>query len=194
MHRNDDAIMKPTLAIAFATLLAALPSPPAFANIAGSRVDHSCDLRLNVIDPDPAGVNLRSAPDAKTGKVIATLAPVGEWIEVHVVGQTGAWLLVDDADAIDDDAPEGMRNVFHGGGWVHASRLGISELQVGEGTVLRAAPTADADVVRRIATPDDEPADKRVLGCRGRYLQVDVGNDVSGWTDTFCTNERTTCS
>lgn len=186
--------MKTTLALALAGTFAALPSPPATAAIANSRVDHSCDLRLNVVDPDPAGVNLRSGPSVRTGKVIATLAPVGEWISVHVVGQAGAWLLIDHAEAIDDDAPDGVREVFRGGGWVHASRLGISELLVGEGTVLRASPAADAAEVRRIATPDDEPAQKRVLGCRAGYLQVDLGDGVSGWTDTFCTNERTTCS
>jgi hypothetical protein len=186
--------MKLPLTWVFATLLCTLPAPPVAGAIAGSRVDHSCDLDLNVIDPDPAGVNLRSAPGAKTGKVIATLAPVGEWISVHVVGQSGEWLLVDRAEAIDDDAPDGVREVFRGGGWVHASRLGISELLVGEGTVLRASPAADAAVVRRIATPDDEPASKRVLGCRAKQLQVDIGDGVSGWTDTFCTNERTTCS
>ena len=186
--------MKPTLACALATLLVALPAQPGAAKLRGSRVDHSCDIHLNVIDPDPAGVNVRSAPDAKSGKVIATLAPVGEWISVHVVGQAGDWLLLDHAIAIDDNAPGGERTMFDGGGWMHASRLGISELLVGEGTVLRATPAANAAVLRTIATPDDEPAQKRVLGCRAKWLHVDIGGGVRGWTDTFCTNERTTCS
>ncbi|MGH8030123.1 MAG: hypothetical protein ACREO3_09325 [Arenimonas sp.] len=34
----------------------------------------------------------------------------------------------------------------------------------------------------------------RVSGCRGKFLQVDIGNGVAGWTDTWCNNERTTCS
>jgi hypothetical protein len=186
--------MKPTLACALATLLIALPAQPGVAKLRNSRVDHSCDIQLSVIDPDPAGVNVRSAPDATNGKVIATLAPVGEWISVHVVGQTGDWLLVDHAIAIDDDAPGGERTMLEGGGWMHASRLGFSELLVGEGTTLRADPAADSAVVRTIATPDDEPAQKRVLGCKAKWLHVDIGNDVHGWTETWCTNERTTCS
>ena len=33
----------------------------------------------------------------------------------------------------------------------------------------------------------------RVLGCRGGFIQVDLG-DIAPWTDTWCNNERTTCS
>ena len=41
---------------------------------------------------------------------------------------------------------------------VGASTLGISELWVGEGTDLRAAPDAKAPLVKRYAMPEDEPA------------------------------------
>jgi hypothetical protein len=183
--------MKPFVLALLAPLLVT-PAPQSTTHLGHSRVEHSCDLRLNVVDPDPRGLNVRSGP-GRTEKVIAVLEPVGEWVEVHVVGQAGDWLLIDRAEAVDDDAPEGMREVFRGGGWVHSRGLGISELLVGEGTVLRMAPAADADVVRRIARPEDEPKQTRVLGCRANYLEVDA-DGVRGFTTTYCTNERTTCS
>jgi hypothetical protein len=175
---------------AASVVVAAVPTH----RIGTSRVSHSCDLELNVIDPDPLGPNVRSAPSVKTGKVIARFAPQGEWTYVHVVGQAGAWLLIDRATVVDDAEPDGEREVFRGGGWMHRDTLGLSELLVGEGTVLREGPDAASAIVRRIATPDDEPARVRVLGCRGKSLHVDIGDGVAGWTDTWCNNERTTCS
>jgi hypothetical protein len=173
-------------------LLVAAPAP-ARANVGATRVEHSCDLHLEIIDPDPRGVNVRSGPGKPPGKVIAVLAPVGEWIDVHVVGQAGDWLLIDRAAAVDDEAPDGEREVFRGGGWLHASTLGISELWVGEGTDLRAAPADGAPLVKRYATPEEEPAKTRVLGCHAQWLEVEA-DGVRGFTRTFCANERTTCS
>ena len=116
----------------------------------------------------------------------------GEWTEVHAIGQSGEWLRIDLASTVDDDAPEGMRDVFKGNGWVHVSGVGISELSTGEGTVLRAAPDDNAAVVRKVM-PDSEPKHTRVLGCHGKWLQVEA-DGVPAWTRSFCTNERTTCS
>lgn len=154
---------------------------------------HSCDLRINVVDPDRRGLNVRSAPGKPPGKVIAVIPKADEWTEVHVVGQAGDWLLIDRAGTVDDESPEGMREVFRGGGWVHASGLGISELATGEGTVLRAAPDDHAAEVKRIVDCDDEPQRKRVPGCRGKGLEIE-GDGLRGFTRTWCNNERTTCS
>ena len=163
--------------------------------IGTSRVSHSCDLELNVVDPDPLGPNVRSGPSTRTGKVIARLAPQGEWTYVHVVGQAGAWLLVDRATVVDDAEPDGEREVFRGGGWMHSSTLGFSELMTGEGTLLRDAPSADARVVRTVSMHDDASEGPiRVLGCRGKFIHVDLGGGEHAWTDTWCNNERTTCS
>ena len=168
--------------LASSSLAAAAPAPPA--------AEVACDLSLNVVDPDPRGLNVRAKPG---GKVIARLAPTGEWIEVHVIGQSGDWLRIDRAEAIDDEAPEGIRQVFRGKGWVHVGGLGISELNVGEGTLLRAKPDDKSTIVRRVLLPEHEPKRTRVLGCRGPWLQVEA-DGLRAWTRTFCTNERTTCS
>jgi hypothetical protein len=175
-----------------AASVVAAATPP--YRIGNSRVSHSCDLELNVVDPDPLGPNVRSGPSVRTGKVIARFAPQGEWTYVHVVGQAGAWFLIDRATVVDDAAPDGERVVFRGGGWMHSSTLGFSELMTGEGTLLREAPSADAKVVRTVSMRDDQSEGRiRVLGCRGKFIKVNLG-DIAPWTDTWCNNERTTCS
>jgi hypothetical protein len=191
--------MKRVLLAAACPLAAALAlAAPAGTNpyrLGNSRVSHSCDIELNVVDPDPAGANLRSAPSTRTGQVIGRLEPDGEWTQVHVVGQAGAWLLIDRADTVDDEAPEGMREVFRGGAWMHRDTLGVSELTTGEGTVVRESPADDAAVVLAITLPEHEPSPRaRVLGCKGKWLHVDLDAGTAGWTRTWCNNERTTCS
>ena len=178
-------------ALALGVAISALAGPPAKAppRLAG---EQACDLRLNVHDPDPKGLNVRATPGKPPGKVIGKLVPDGEWTEVHAIGQSGDWLRIDSAATVDDEAPEGMREVFRGNGWVHVSGLGISELFTGDGTELRAAPDDGAKLLRKI-TPEREPKRTRVLGCSGQFLKVDADGLV-GWTRRYCTNERTTCS
>ena len=178
-------------AVSLCVVVTALAGPP--ASPAPRRAgEQACDVRLNVHDPDPKGLNVRAAPGKPPGKVIARLVPDGDWTEVHATGAYGDWLRIDGAETVDDDAPEGMRAVFHGDGWVHVSGLGISELMTGEGTVLRAAPSASAKVLKKIG-PDDEPRHTRILSCAGKFIKVEADGLVA-WTDTYCTNERTTCS
>jgi hypothetical protein len=184
MHALVVGLVLPLL---FAT--AATPAPHARPH----RFTHSCDIVVNIADPDPKGLNVRAAPGKPPGRVIAVIPLADEWTEVHVVGQAGEWLLVDRAETVDDDAAEGMREVFRGGGWVHSSGLGISELATGEGTVLRAAPADDAAVVKSIKDYDDEPMVKHVVGCRGTWLEIEA-DGKRAFTRSWCNNERTTCS
>jgi hypothetical protein len=179
------------LALLGAGLLAASAAraPQAAAKAAG---DTACDLTLDVIDPDPNGLNVRATPSL-SGKVITQLKPTSEWTEVHVAAQRGDWLRINHADSVDDEALGGMSETWAGSGWVHRAGLGVSELSTGEGTVLRAAPDDDSAIVRRIVGPDAEPKQVRVLGCRGKWLQVEA-DGVAAWTRSWCNNQRTTCS
>jgi hypothetical protein len=150
----------------------------------------ACDLRLDVVDPDPKGMNVRAKP---AGPVLARIPLAAEWTEVHVTGYASDWFRIDLAETVDDDAPGGMRAVYRRRhGWVHASGLGMSELNTGEGTILRASPADSANQLRRI-TPDNEPKKLRVLACQGKWLRVDADGLV-GWTRSWCNNQRTTCS
>jgi hypothetical protein len=170
-----------------------VPAPAASAAATTPVSTVACDVVLNVDDPDPNGLNVRNAPDARTGKVVAVLKPDGDWTEVHVVGQRGNWLQIDRADTIDDNADNGERAVFRGRGWVHVSKLGISELHVGEGTVVRDRPAPKGAVLLRIDNDDQEPKSTRVLGCDASYIKIEFDGRI-GWTREWCTNERTTCS
>ena len=113
--------------------------------------------------------------------------------EVHVVGQNGDWLKIDHAETIDDEAPDGERSVFRDQGWVHVSKLGISELYVGDGTVIRDRPANEGAVLLKLDNEDKEPKHTKVIGCDGNYLKINFDGKV-GWTRNWCTNERTTCS
>ena len=179
-----------TAVAAICAAVTALAGPPvAVAHVAG---EVACDVRLDVRDPDPKGMNVRAAPGQPPGAVIGVLKPDGDWTEVHAVAQSGDWLRIDGAETVDDDAPEGMRSVFKGTGWVHVSGLGISELFTGDGTELRAAPSDSAKLLKKI-TSEEWPKHTKILGCSGPFLHVDA-DGMQAWTRRYCTNERTTCS
>jgi hypothetical protein len=167
------------LAAAAATVRSA--TPPPLATVA-------CDAELDVVDPDPAGLNVRRTPDVRQDNVIAVLRPEGEWVGVHVIGQRGQWLLIDQATVFFDAQGE-TPDVFNGRGWVHISGIGVFEPGTGGHTVLRARPAEDAPVVFRTAEPQPQ---SRLLACQGRYLRLQVGSHV-GWTDAWCSNGVTTC-
>lgn len=149
-----------------------------------------CDVALNVEDPDPAGPNIREAP-RRDARIVSALKPAGEWITVHVTGQSGDWARIDRAVAVDDAAESGERTVFRGAGWVHLRLLGIGSLFVGGGTELRSAPMPDAPVVFRLGSDDAQSV--RVLACSGDYIRVRYGERI-GWTRHWCNNERTSCN
>ena len=150
----------------------------------------ACDVTLNVTDPDPKGLNVRATPTTR-GSIVAVLKPDGEWTSVHVTGQQGEWLSINRAETIDDNAKSGSRTVLDKPGWVHASKLGVSELFAGSGTVLRDKPANDGKVLLRIKDEDSLPT--QLLACSGKYIKVRHGK-LEGWTDSWCNNERTTCS
>lgn len=172
-----------TIALSPTAAHAGGPSTPA-------RASARCNVELNVTDPDPKGLNVRAAPGT-SARVVSVLKPDAEWITVHAIAHQGDWMRIDRAVGVDDDAPDGERVVFTGDGWVHLRMLGISDLSAGGGATLRQRPDADAPVVFTLDGEDTLPT--RVLGCSGDYLQVRYGKHV-GWTDSWCNNERTTCS
>jgi len=185
--------MRKILPIVLCFPLAAFAAPPASAPPAKSPPAVSvaaCDVQLNVIDPDPKGLNVRSGPTA-SAPVVDVIRDDGDWSSVHVTGQQGDWMAIDRAETIDDRLSEGVRSALKRPGWVHVSRLGVSELATGSGTVLRDRPSRDGKVLSRIRPDDSAPT--RILGCQGTFIHVRHGTQT-GWTDTWCNDERTTCA
>jgi hypothetical protein len=151
------------------SLVAAAQPPAALAR------PTACDVLLNVTDQSPQGVAVRARP---AGRVLAVLKAEDRWMQVHVTGQSGAWVIVDRATTYDETnaAP------FRGRGYIQLSKLGIEELNQ-QGGVL-AAPSDAAHALMQLT---GNPPSAEVLGCSGRFLHVRVGQ-VSGWTRDYCTD------
>jgi len=148
----------------------------------------ACDVKLNVTDQDPAGLNVRSAPG---GAVIATLKARARWVQVHVTSDADGWAAIDGATLIEDETGGGESPLFKGHGFVAFSKLGFEELDT-QSRIL-AAPADGARVLLSISQGDEAKLPKAtVLGCSGSFLKVRVSGIV-GWTQTFCANQLTTC-
>ena len=144
---------------------------------------HACDVVVDVDDLKDAHV--RASP---AGKVLAALdTPGDDWIEVHVVAQVGDWYEIDRAILIDDDAPSGQKLLFRGAGFMHRKELGVSGL-------INGVPIySDHDAKSRPVIAEasgNEPVE--MLGCWGGFLKVRL-KQGEGWTDSPCTNTKTTC-
>jgi hypothetical protein len=167
--------------IAAAVLLATLAGQAAAA-------ERACDVKVNVTDTDPAGLNVRAAPG---GAVLGALKTRGMWVQVHAVGQDGEWIRIDGAVLFDDSVPNGETAIRPGHGWVHVSKLGIESFQA-QATIL-AAPAPGAKVLANVGADPDSGPTPQFLACSGDWLQV-RWNGVVGWTQGYCSNQRTTCS
>jgi hypothetical protein len=144
----------------------------------------SCNVTVSVIDPDPSGSNVRKTPG---GDVIATLRTPrtgDDWIEVHVVGQTGDWFAIDRADLVGD----ARKTIFRGSGYMHGSVLGADGLVNGE--PIRVEPAADSP---QILASEEGDQQAFLLGCSGDFMKIRVKGGA-GWTKSLCLNQRTTCA
>jgi hypothetical protein len=145
---------------------------------------HVCNVTLGVIDPDAAGTNVRQTPG---GKVIGTLRisdnATDDWIEVHVVGQSGEWFLIDYANQEGD----GQKRIFTGKGYMHRSVLG------GSGLFGTAKIYADHSEKSKQILKSEEPDQQvQALDCWGKFVRIRAKGGI-GWTTDVCTNQRTTC-
>jgi hypothetical protein len=148
----------------------------------------ACDMKLNITDQDPAGLNVRATPG---GGVVTALKAKDRWVQVHVTGQSGAWARIDRATFISEDNAGGTP-IFKSVGWVAFSKLGIEELN--QQASIHVAPAEDSNVALGISDSEESAVPKaEVLGCDGTFLKVKVSG-VVGWTENFCSNQFTTCN
>jgi SH3-like domain-containing protein len=151
-------------------------------------VERRCDIEINVVDQDAAGMNVCAAPG---GAVTGALKAKGRWVQVHLVGQDGEWMRFDNAWVVDDNLPDGESPLKPNKGWAHINGLGMESVTAG--AEVHVSPDEDSRVlVRGGADPDKEPR-LTVLGCDGEWLQVRWKGAV-GWTRGYCANQYTTCS
>lgn len=144
----------------------------------------TCSFGAFVAETDPAGLNVRSAPNA-TAKVLGKLPPTfvepsmnyGVRVEVDVVGARNGWFLIRNARDNEALTDRPARPMFSGEGWVSGSKLTVkSQADVG-----RARPSPKAPVVLRIG--DNETFDNdvvieagRLADCNGKWAQVEFAD------------------
>jgi SH3-like domain-containing protein len=145
----------------------------------------TCDTSAYVVDPDPKGLNVRSAP--RTGKVIANIPKDAEGTVVRLVAQNGdgGWLQIDNAETI-------MGNVvFDKKGWVSGNMLAVSTR--GYGT--KGVKLYEGGKASSVVTTVPAEAEVRVVGCDGKRLQVKYKTAV-GWLneEDQCASPVTNCN
>jgi len=144
----------------------------------------TCSFGAFVAETDPAGLNVRSAPNA-TAKVLGKLPPTfvepsmnyGVRVEVDVVGARNGWFLIRNARDNEALTDRPARPMFSGEGWVSGSKLTVkSQADVG-----RARPSPKAPAVLRIG--DNETFDNdvvieagRLADCNGKWAQVEFAD------------------
>jgi SH3-like domain-containing protein len=130
----------------------------------------TCDATAYVIDPDPKGLNVRSAP--RTGKVIGNVPKDKEGTVVRLIAQNGdgGWLQIDNAKTTADKV------VFDKKGWVSGNMLAVSTRGYDTKGV-KLYEGGEASTVLATIPPETEV---RVVGCDGKRLEVKYKNTV-GW-------------
>lgn len=174
----------------------------------------ACDLPAWSNDTDPAGLNVRAAPDRSArilGRLPAPLRfrperdvetpPGGLWrVPFRIVGHRDGWFLIEGAIPPSSDdfvLPPGLPATFAGRGWVATGMVG-SSLDGGQGNGLYREPRPEAGRLpardaRGVALgPESIP--RRILACRGRWGLVESHDGVTGWWPRFCAAQVTNCN
>jgi hypothetical protein len=150
----------------------------------------TCSISAWSSDPDPHGLNMRSAPDAKApviARFVQRSDADGMLVEFSVIGFRGGWFLVERASYGDYGDPPPAVPLYAGKGWVHGSKLG-GQLFAGR---FHDRPD-DAAPSRPYGVDTDAVQVRQLLACRGDWARVatDVG---TGWVKGLCSNQVTTC-
>ena len=195
--------MKPFSLIA-ASLAMLLAAPVAAAQPVQTAGATACAIAGWSKDPDPAGLNVRAAPDkdAKViGRIPAARAQASDTYsaEFDIIGSQGGWLLIRNAHFADYGDGKGNQAVFAGPGWVFADKVRFL-INTPE---LRKAPSAQSPVVVRLASADfsmgpDSATIDHVYGCSGLFADVAAHMagkpSTRGWVTKVCSNQVTTCN
>lgn len=171
---------------AFRALAALVASTLAGTALASSPTSarSQCEIGAFVQETDPAGLNVRAAPNAKA-KILGKLLPVHvdpeqgyrTRAEVEVVASDNGWFLIRNARDNADMTGQPERPMYKGEGWVSGSRLIVkSQANVG-----RAAPLASAPEVLRFRDGDTFDSSAmmdggRLAACMGKWAQVEFSD------------------
>ncbi|WP_416762818.1 SH3 domain-containing protein [Roseateles sp. So40a] len=143
--------------------------------------DEACTFGAFVEEHDPAGLNVRSAPDPKAA-VIGKLPPIWiskqdnlqERVEVEVFEARNGWFRIRRAEDFTRLSGRPSRPTFDGEGWVSGTRLSV-KTQALRG---RASPSSTSASVFKSADGDPLDSDalmeaSRPIDCKGDWVQLE---------------------
>ena len=196
-------------------VLAAATVPAALAQ------GQKCELTAHVIDRDPKGVNIRSAPSDQ-GKIVRVMKfqNAEDEIQVDIVSESNGWFRIKEYDHL------GVTRTVKVSGWVHGSRLGtglklmdtakgkervFEEPSTRSKTLLEFSWDPGADENKKAELWAELPGGKRekidfekkkgaatptLLGCANGYVKIRMNQKYEGWVpaDRLCGSPVTTCS
>ena len=199
----------PLFAIATGFMACSIVAQAASAATVDRGVPLPCTISGFLSDPNPNGIDVRSAPRADA-PVIGHLPPPAPLYpgnserfgaEFNILGVRDGWLLISEADVEFNDQ---VKVVFKGPGWIPGDKVGFI---IGS-QELREAPANDAKVIARLSGKEkdgtvygsDSYRTLRVHACQGHFVEVTIapphgvrGQPLRGWLNKVCSNQKTTC-
>ncbi|QCK87307.1 hypothetical protein E8L99_16855 [Phreatobacter aquaticus] len=172
-----------------------------------------CEISGWSVDADPAGLNVRAEPSARS-RVVGIVPPA--WVapgrdgdagqtyraEFRIAGYRDGWFLIRSIKApgaeYGERYPRSRPQPHRGQGWVSARMVGAAlanaNLPVGQ---LLQAPSRHA-AVRPVRRTNGEPAGagdviQRLHACSGGFGLIEI-EGVRGWWSGLCSNQVTNCS
>ncbi|GEP58935.1 SH3 domain-containing protein [Reyranella soli] len=180
----------------------------------------ACKFNALSNDPDPAGLNVREAPD-RNARVLGRLPPVdigGERVlaVIHVIGYHKDWFLIEvgDGPVYDETNLSPHRpKPYSGRGWVAGSMLtaGLLRNMLKQAPNEQSADVIDLRVLDKQGIPLTDPQHvkmRRIIACSGDWVQVEVALEkgmkpllesgapkgaVRGWADGTCPEQFAVC-
>lgn len=156
--------------------------------------DLDCNVEGFVVDPDPAGLNVRADASGRA-QVVGKIAFVEDGTILEIIGARNGWLQVRRARPI-DGAP------YEVSGWVSGQMVETSVRCDDD------EPGPDCTAALLTVPAEGEPEHRRlavdsrvkIVGCRGRWVQAQTTEPArekraQGWLSpaTQCGNPVTTC-
>jgi hypothetical protein len=176
-----------------------------------------CDFGALSNDPDPAGLNVRAAPDG-SAPVLGRLAPPRDIgggtivrAEVRVIGFQNGWFLVEAGPYHDSDLPPRGPKPYSGRGWVSGTLLttaGLLRNMLKQAPSEKSADVVDLEVDGGAVSNAQSANVRRILACSGDWAEVEIAlgkgmkpllktdapaGAVRGWANGTCIAQLTTC-
>jgi len=181
--RTTTTVAAPMSPRPIATSPAAVPSvKPLSVPSKVANPSQPCQISAYVTDPDPKGVNIRSAPNSNS-EIIGKLPKVLSTI-VDISAAQGDWVQITKADSAGKIA-------FSGKGWVYASLLGTSTRGYGsKGVEIYTSASDRSSVIGKIP----HTTNTTLLSCDGFWAKVSY-QQTKGWLQrsSQCPSDLTTC-